>query len=81
MPLELTEKQNERMKFFSGDNSGNYNTIRRTGCFKITPQQVIKIKKLHCQKVSVGDIAGITKLSRFIVRRAIGGFYNHILKQ
>ncbi len=80
MPLELTKKQNARMKFFSGDTRGNYTTIRRTGCFKITPTQVIKIKKLHDIGKSVGEIADLTELSRFIVRRAIAGFYNHILK-
>jgi hypothetical protein len=80
MPLELTKKQNSRMKFFSGDNRGNYNTIRRTGCFKITPVQVIKIKHLHGFGKSVSEIADLTELSRYIVRRAISGFYNHILK-
>lgn len=72
MPLELTKKQNSRMKFFSGDNRGNYNTIRRTGCFKI--------KHLHGFGKSVSEIADLTELSRYIVRRAISGFYNHILK-
>lgn len=81
MPLELTEKQNSRMKFFSGDNRGNYKTIRRTGCFKITPEQVIKIKHLHDVGKSVREIVDATKLSRYIVQRAIAGFYNHILKQ
>jgi hypothetical protein len=80
MPLELTEKQNSRMKFFSGDNRGNYKTTQRTDCFKITPTQVIKIKKLHDVGKSVKEIADLTELSRYIVRRAIAGFYNHILK-
>ena len=80
MTLELTSEQNSRMKFFSGDHRGNYGTIRRTDCFKITPKQVIKIKKLHDIGKNITEITNATKLSRYIVRRAIAGFYNHILK-